>query len=54
MRSRTTNPAGKHGKPITLPPMSFDDALRKMLAASPPKHEPKAAKQSKKPAKRKR
>ena len=33
------NPAGKHGKPFSLAPHSFDDALRKILKAKP---EPKA------------
>lgn len=36
-----TNPAGKHGKPFTLAPHSFDDAIRKILATPP---EPKADK----------
>jgi hypothetical protein len=48
MKSGTPNPAGKHGKPFTLAPMKFDDALRKILAAPP---EPKADKV--KPAKKK-
>ena len=47
---KTPNPAGKHGKPFTLAPMKFDDALRKILAASP---EPRAAKPVKKTTKRK-
>jgi hypothetical protein len=38
------NPNGKAGNPITLPPMSFDDAVRKMLSTQPPKAEPKPAK----------
>lgn len=38
------NPNGKAGNPITLPPMSFDEAVRKMLATEPPKSEPKEAK----------
>jgi hypothetical protein len=39
------NPAGKHGKPFTLAPHSFDDALRKILATPPePKHEKPAKK----------
>jgi len=46
------NPSGKAGKPITLEPMSFDEAVRKMLATTPPKSEPKA-KLRKKTAKRK-
>ncbi len=44
------NPAGNKGKPFTLAPMKFDDALRKILAAPP---EPKAEKpQKKKPSKK--
>jgi hypothetical protein len=54
MKSRTSNPTGKNGKPITLAPLTFDEAVRKMLATEPPKHEPKAAKPTKKkPAGRK-
>ena len=42
MKSANPNPAGKHGKPFTLAPMKFDDALRKILAAPPePKPERK-------------
>lgn len=33
------NPNGKAGNPITLPPISFEDAVRKMLATEPPKGE---------------
>jgi hypothetical protein len=51
MKSQPTNPTGKNGKPITLAPMSFDEAVRKMLATEPPKSEPKP---TKKPASRKR
>lgn len=51
MKTHHPNPAGKHGKPFTLAPMKFDDALRKILAAPP---EPKAEPKKKKPAKRKR
>lgn len=36
MKSRTPNPAGREGKPMSLAPLSFDDALRKILAAPPP------------------
>jgi hypothetical protein len=35
------NPAGSKGKPFTLAPHSFEDALRKILSAPP---EPKSAK----------
>lgn len=36
MKTEPPNPNGKHGKPITLAPMKFDDALKKMLATPPP------------------
>ncbi|HEY0547054.1 MAG TPA: hypothetical protein VGC91_16875 [Pyrinomonadaceae bacterium] len=42
MKEKTPNPEGKHGKPITLAPMTFDEAVRKILAAPP---EPKSAKE---------
>jgi len=45
---KAPNPAGNKGKPFTLAPMKFDEALRKILAAPP---EPKTAK-PKKPAKK--
>jgi hypothetical protein len=52
MASKSPNPAGKAGKPFTLAPHSFEDALRKILAAPP---EPKPDKTTKKkPATRKR
>lgn len=38
------NPTGKHGKPITLPPVTFEEAVKKMLGTPPPKSEPKEAK----------
>lgn len=37
------NPSGKTGKPITLAPMTFEDAVKKMLGTQPPKDEPKEA-----------
>jgi hypothetical protein len=42
------NPTGKTGKPFTLAPHSFEDALRKILAAPPqPKTDkPKASKKT--------
>jgi hypothetical protein len=49
----TANPKGKHGKPITLAPMTFDEAVRKMLSTQPPKSEEKAVKPPKKAAKSK-
>ena len=27
MKAKTPNPAGRHGKPIILPPMKFEDSL---------------------------
>lgn len=54
MKKQATNPTGKNGKPITLPPISFEDAVRKMLATQPPKGEPKAAKPTKKSTAKKR
>jgi hypothetical protein len=52
---RPPNPAGKAGKPFTLAPHSFDDALRKILAAPPePKREAKLAKKTSKKTTRKR
>lgn len=51
MPNKNPNPNGKHGKPFSLAPHSFDDALRKILAAPPePKPERKA---TKKPATKK-
>jgi hypothetical protein len=48
MKPEIPNPAGNKGQPFTLAPNSFEDALRKILAASP---EPKTDKG--KPANRK-
>lgn len=53
MKEQKKNPTGKNGKPITLPPISFEDAVRKMLATEPQKAERKADKTRKSPAKRK-
>jgi len=53
MKQSTPNPAGREGKPISLAPHSFEDALRKILKATPePKPDRKEPK--KKPTKRKR
>jgi len=49
MKRETPNPTGKAGKPFTLAPHSFEDALRKILAAAPEPKPDKPAK--KKPAK---
>jgi len=45
MKETNPNPAGKAGKPFTLAPVKFDDAIRKILATPP---EPKNAKPEKK------
>jgi hypothetical protein len=50
MKREIPNPEGNKGKPFTLAPHSFEDALRKILAAPP---EPKEVKTKKKPAKKK-
>ena len=46
-KPKQPNPAGREGKPFSLAPHSFDEALKKILTASPP---PKP--ESKKPAKK--
>jgi hypothetical protein len=54
MKERSTpNPAGRHGKPIILPPIKFEDAVRKALATETPK-ELTTQKPQKKKAARKR
>jgi len=30
---KNPNPAGRHGKPIILPPTTFEDAVKKILNA---------------------
>jgi hypothetical protein len=30
------NPSGRHGKPIVLPPTTFEDAVKKMLNTPAP------------------
>jgi hypothetical protein len=49
MKGKTPNPAGREGKPISLAPYSFEDALKKILKAEPP---PKESKQAKRKAKK--
>lgn len=42
MKKQTNNPTGKNGKPVTLLPMTFEEAVKKMLGTPPPpKDEPK-------------
>jgi len=50
MKTRAPNPAGRAGKPIILPPTTFEDAVRKMLNTPAPK-EDKPKKTTKKRAK---
>ena len=33
---RQPNPAGRHGKPIVLPPTTFEEAVKKMLNTPAP------------------
>ncbi len=48
MKSATPNPAGKHGKPISLSDYSFEDVVRKALSTPvPSKHPQKPAKKTK-------
>jgi hypothetical protein len=47
MKREIPNPAGKAGKPFSLAPHSFEDALRKILAA-PPEPKPDKGKPAKK------
>ncbi|HST51048.1 MAG TPA: hypothetical protein VLJ61_03480 [Pyrinomonadaceae bacterium] len=51
-KGRKLNTRGREGNPISLAPLTFDDAVRKMLATEPPKREPKEAKPQKKAAKK--
>jgi hypothetical protein len=46
---RTPNPSGRAGKPIILPPTTFEDAVKKMLnTPTPPKEEKPKKKAGKK------
>jgi hypothetical protein len=40
------NPAGRNGKPILLPPTTFEDAVKKMLNTPPPQETSPKKKQS--------
>ena len=42
------NPAGRAGKPIILPPTTFEDAVKKMLNTPAPKEDKPKKKASKK------
>jgi hypothetical protein len=53
MKEQTTNPKGKNGKPFSLAPVTFEEAVKKMLATQPPKAEEKAVKPQKKATKSK-
>jgi hypothetical protein len=41
------NAAGRTGKPIVLPPTTFEDAVKKMLSTPAPSKAPKKPKQQK-------
>jgi hypothetical protein len=40
-KQRHPNPKGKQGKPFSIAPATFEEAVRKMLSTQPPKNEPK-------------
>jgi len=42
------NPAGRAGKPIILPPTTFEDAVKKMLNTPAPKEDQPKKKSTKK------
>jgi hypothetical protein len=46
--TKPPNPAGRTGRPIILPPTTFEDAVKKALNTPAPKHVPKKKKASKK------
>jgi hypothetical protein len=48
---KNPNPAGRHGKPIILPPTTFEDAVKKMLNTPVPSKEAKPKKTTKKRSK---
>jgi hypothetical protein len=48
MKRESPNPAGREGKPFSLAPYSFEDALQKILKATP---EPKAERKKAQPKK---
>lgn len=48
---RRVNKKGRVGNPVSLAPLNFDEAVRKMLSTEPPKREPNESKPQRKPAK---
>ena len=43
---KVSNKKGRGGNPISLAPLTFDEAVRKTLATAPPKQEPKPQKKT--------
>jgi hypothetical protein len=41
-KQHNPNPNGKEGNPISLAPMTFEEAVKKMLGTQPPPPEQKA------------
>ena len=48
---QSPNPSGKTGKPINLAPLTFEEAVKKMLSTQPHKPEQKADNPREKPVK---
>jgi hypothetical protein len=46
MKKETPNPTGRTGKPIILPPINFEDAVKKMLSTPAPKEDKPQKKQA--------
>jgi hypothetical protein len=46
MKTKSPNPSGRHGKPIILPPTTFEDAVKKMLSTPAPPKENKPKKKT--------
>jgi hypothetical protein len=51
MKAKNPNPAGRAGKPIILPPTTFEDAVKKALSTPAPHSKEKPKKPTKKRAK---
>jgi hypothetical protein len=47
MKKRNTNPKGRAGEPISLLPLSFDEAVSGLAQVKPPKKEKPKAKPKK-------